>query len=216
MGAVAESLETLTASRPRAPRSQPQLSELLEIATGTTSRTVFRADAFDWIQRAVGFDAIFLGDPLISGPRGPTIMGFDSKFVARFEAGTERYRSTLGALLATSAEQRGPILDTDVFPPSQRQRLPYYDEIINQIVPHKHSEVILCALMMGDRLVGQLQFSRTSRDDPYSAAHHALIRDAMRVLALGESSHARLGDANTSTAPDLEEDTHWRSGWASF
>jgi len=169
------------------------VEELLELTTACQSSEEYEAARLESLQRAIGFDALYVGAALPDGPTpAPSVSGVSQRYVATCEANAERYWGDRLALNSAAASAGGAVCDQVAFSLQTRDRMPFYREVIDGLGIRA---IAVSVLRLHGKQVGCLYLGRTSRGARFGAELERLRR-ALPVLSLGK----RLYDSSFGVA----------------
>ena len=181
------------------------IDELLELTTACQSREEYEAARLESLQRAVGFDALYVGAALPDDPRPePSVSGVSKRYVATCEANAHRYWDDRLSLNRAATTAGGAVCDQVAFSLRARDRMPFYREVISGLGIRA---IAVSVLQMHGKAVGCLYLGRTSRGARFGAELERL-RSALPVLSLGKrlyDSPLGLGSAAEAFSPRLTE-----------
>jgi DNA-binding CsgD family transcriptional regulator len=170
------------------------VDELLELTTACPTRTEYEQARLECLERAIGFDALYVGaaapdDP----PQEPSVSGVSKRSVATCEANADRYWSDRLTLNAAAAQAGGVVCDQAAFSSQARDRMPFYREVISGLGIRA---IALSVLKLQGKVVGCLYLGRSSRGARFGS-ELARLKRALPALSLG----VRLYDSSPPAAP---------------
>jgi DNA-binding CsgD family transcriptional regulator len=188
------------------------VSLIVEMAASSASIDDFRRDALVALGRVIGFDFgigwRIDGAPV---PSHGTVVGFDRKHWEHFCVGAARYEPELGPLLQRAAKT--PMRDRDVFGARARDRMAFYEEIID---PVGSREYVTGVMVVGSQPIGVVQIGRArGAASAFTTEDAAALARALPALALGEAVRhrpARIPEGIRLTARERHILEHARLG----
>ncbi len=187
------------------------VDELLELTTACRSRQEYEAARLRCLERAIGFDALYVGAAAPEeAPVEPSFSGVSHRVVADCEAHAERYWDDRLRLNAAASEAGGAVCDQAAFSAQQRDRMPFYHEVVAR---HGIRVNALAVLKLHGAVSGCLYLGRTAPSAGFGDELE-LLKAALPVLALGKKLYELpLWGAGTELfAPPLterEQDVLW-------
>lgn len=168
-------------------RRRPDLSSLVALTADCPSRAAYEAARLDWLERTVGFDAFYCGaaEPPAAVP--PTVTGISTAFVDQCERRADRYWDDRILLHRAAARHGGAVFDREVLGKRERDRMPFYREVVAGA-----GIGAIAALLLRARgeAVGCLYLGRAGRGARFGAREIEDLRAAAPVLGLGVALHA--------------------------
>ena len=175
----------------------PLVPELIaELACGAADRAQFERELFDQLERHIGFDVGFFVDETGVGPVAP---GLDAQVLHQALPHWDRMSVEIEELVAAGREQRGVVIDKQVFG-ARLARTTYYDVFMR---PHAgHCTLFGLVAPRGD-VVAELVLGRAGTSPEYRAEEAQRLRRLMPTLSLAAASFrppARRGVARPPSA----------------
>lgn len=159
------------------------VDELLELTCACPTRAEYEQARLEALERAIGFDALYVGASAPDDARQePAVSGVSKRYVATCEANADRYWSCRLKLNAAAARAGGAVCDQAAFSSQARDRMPFYREVISGLGIRA---IALSVLKLQGKVVGCLYLGRTSRGARFGRELEQLKR-ALPALALGE------------------------------
>lgn len=159
------------------------VDELLELTTTCRSRQEYEAARLACLERAFGFDALYVGAAAPeNAPEAPSVSGVDGGVVADCEAQADRYWQDRLRLNAAAAKVGGAVCDHDAFTLAERDRMPFYREVVAR---HGISATGISVLRLHGAATGCLYLGRTGPGARFGDELERL-KPALPVLALGK------------------------------
>jgi DNA-binding CsgD family transcriptional regulator len=181
------------------------VDELLELTTTCQNREEYEAARLESLERAIGFDALYVGAALPDDPKPePSVSGVSPRYVATCEANADRYWSDRLLLNRAAANAGGAVSDQVAFSLRARDRMPFYREVISGLGIRA---IAVSVLRLHGKAVGCLYLGRTSRGARFGVELERL-RGALPVLSLGKrlyDSSFGLAAAAQAFSPALTE-----------
>jgi DNA-binding CsgD family transcriptional regulator len=170
------------------------VASLLDATAQCHTRVEYEAARLAWLERAVGFDSSYVGaatpqDRVVT----PAVTGVSAKHFTQCERDADRYWSDRLTLSDAAVRAGGVVSDHDALTPRQRERMPFYREIVRG---HGIRVTAVSVLRAQGELIGCLYLGRTSRGARFRTELERL-REALPALALGK----RLFDLMPQGAP---------------
>ncbi len=186
------------------------IDELLELTTACQSREEYEAARLASLQRAIGFDALYVGAALPDDPKSePSVSGVSKRYVANCEANADRHWGDRLLLNGAAKQAGGAVSDQAAFSLQARDRMPFYREVISGLGIRA---IAVSVLELHGQVVGCLYLGRTSRGARFDAELERLRR-ALPVLSLGKrlyDSQPRVaGAAFAPPLTDREKEVLW-------
>jgi DNA-binding CsgD family transcriptional regulator len=155
----------------------------LDLTTASQSREEYEAARLECLQRAFGFEALYVGaaEPEDPVPE-PSVSGVNQRVVASCERHADRYWGDRLRLNAAAARAGGAVCDQEAFSATERDRMPFYHEVITQ---HGISAIGLSVLKLHGVTMGCAYFGRTARGARFGD-ELSRLKPALSVLALGK------------------------------
>jgi DNA-binding CsgD family transcriptional regulator len=159
------------------------VDDLLELISACATRAEYEQARLETLERAIGFDALYVGAAAPDDLRQePSVSGVSKRYVATCEANADRYWSDRLTLNAAAARAGGAVCDQAAFSSQTRDRMPFYREVISGLGIRA---IALSVLKLRGQVVGCLYLGRTSRGARFGGELEPLER-ALPALALGE------------------------------
>lgn len=159
------------------------VDELLEAATVSRSREEYEATRLSLLERAIGFDALYVGAAQPCDERSrPSTAGVDGGIVARCEAQADRYWADRVALNRLALRHGGAACDREALSGRERDRMPFYREVV---AAHGIVATAVSVLRAQGEIIGCLYLGRTTRSATF-ARELPQLRAALPALALGK------------------------------
>lgn len=159
------------------------VDELLELTSVCPTRAEYERARLESLERAIGFDALYVGAASPDDARQePSVSGVSKRYVANCEANADRYWGDRLTLNAAAARAGGAVCDQAAFSSQARDRMPFYREVISGLGIRA---IALSVLKLQGQVVGCLYLGRTSRGACFGSELEQLER-ALPALALGE------------------------------
>lgn len=181
------------------PLVHPQLAELLDLSVQSRSEAAYRAAAAEWLDRAVGFDSLYLGPALPETAKDPFVVRVDEAAMHRCEAQADLHWNDRIRLNRGVARRGGVAVDVDVLRPRERERMFFYREVVAGLGIRVFAAGILEA---PGRPPQCIYLGRTSRGAQFKGGELAMLRAAVPILAMGHALHDRAAVAPPASAPD--------------
>lgn len=166
----------------------PQLVELLDLSVQCPSEAEYQAAMGAWLDRAVGFDSLYLGPALPEVATGPFTVRVDERAMSRCEAQSDLHWNDRIRLNRGAALRGGVAVDVDVLRPGVRDRMFFYREVVAGLGIRVFAVGILEA---PGRPPQCIYLGRTSRGARFKGRELAMLRAAVPILALGHALHER-------------------------
>lgn len=161
------------------------IAELAGLLSECLSRAEYEAARLGWLERAVGFDASYFGAASPQQVRPPSVTGVDVERVSRCEQNADRYWEDRLRLQRAALGQSGVVADHDALSSRERDRMPFYREVV---AGHGIRATAVAILRLRGQVSGSVFLGRTSRGARFGG-ELAALRRALPVLALGEGVH---------------------------
>lgn len=162
--------------------AQRLVAELLDLTTGSRSVREYEAARLQCLERAVGFDALYVGAAEREDVPDPSVSGVDTRVVADCERHADRYWDDRRRLNAAAARAGGAVSDHEAFTADERDRMPFYHEVIAR---HGIHSIGLSVLKLHGATIGCAYFGRMGRGAPFGDELAQLL-PALPILALGK------------------------------
>lgn len=191
--------------------AQRLVDELLDLTTSSRSRQEYEAARLACLERAFGFEALYVGaaEPEDPVPE-PSVSGVNKRVVADCEQHADRYWSDRLRLNAAAAKAGGAVCDQEAFSAAERDRMPFYHEVITR---HGIRAIGLSVLKLHGVAIGCAYFGRTARGARFGD-ELSRLKPALPVLALGKKLYevpVRVAGAELFAPPltEREQDVLW-------
>jgi len=159
------------------------VDELLELTRVCPTRAEYEQARLEALERAIGFDALYVGAASQSDVRQePSVSGVSKHHVATCEANADRYWSDRLTLNAAAAHAGGAVCDQAAFSSRVRDCMPFYREVISGLGIRA---IALSVLELQGQVTGCLYLGRTSRGARFGRELEQLAH-ALPALSLGE------------------------------
>jgi DNA-binding CsgD family transcriptional regulator len=170
------------------------VDDLLALTTVCRTRAEYEQARLECLERAIGFDALYVGAAAPEDPRQePSVSGVSKRYVATCEANADRYWSDRLTLNAAAAHAGGAVCDQTAFSARARDRMPFYREVISGLGIRA---IGLSVLTLRGEVVGCMYLGRTLRGAHFGDELAQLER-ALPALSLG----VRLYDLPSPASP---------------
>lgn len=168
--------------------SLDSIAELSGLISECQSRTEYEAARLEWLERAVGFDASYFGAATPRQLVTPVVSGVDTQRVEYCEARADRYWQDRLALHRAAFEAGGVVADHDALSAQQRDRMPFYREVV---AGHGIRATAVALLRLRGQLSGCVFLGRAARGARFGGELR-LLSQALPILALGNAVHEKL------------------------
>lgn len=174
------------ARTPPTPRAPSLADALARAGTEADSQRSFRERALDLLAECVPHDAAFFH---ALNPRVPleagVWRGLDLGVLAQSLAHWDQYAVDLARWRTAALAHEGVAVDTEVFAPSERKRLHYFEHFAR---PLGIRHCALVHLVVRGRVLSVVALVRTRSAALYTEAETALLRSVAPVLALADAA----------------------------
>jgi DNA-binding CsgD family transcriptional regulator len=160
------------------------VDELLELTTACRSREEYERARLECLERAIGFEALYVGAVTPDDERPePSVSGVSKRVVAHCESHADRYRSDLVRLNTAATSSGGAVCDQAAFSAQARDRMPFYREVVAALGIRATA---ISVLSLHGAPVGCAYLGRTSRGSSFADSELQKLKPALSVLALGK------------------------------
>ncbi len=183
----------------RATLMHPELADLLDLSVRCRTQGQYQIEMGAWLDRAVGFDSLYLGPAFPEVPKDPFTLRVDEEARTRCEAQADLHWNDRIQLNRGAAQRGGVAVDVDVLGPRVRDRMFFYREVVAGLGIRLFAVGILEA---PGRPTQCIYLGRTSRGARFKGGELAMLRAAVPILAMGHALHDRV--AVSPGASDLD------------
>jgi DNA-binding CsgD family transcriptional regulator len=161
------------------------VAEVANLAEDSSSRREFRDEVMRRLRRTIGYDAGWFHtlDPSLPLDSG-CWDSFDMTTIERARASWGVYGPQLVALRSAMSASRGVAQDTDVYSARQRERVPWFTDIVR---PLGMKHMVWTGLQLRGRELAVIGMARADGGRGFAHASQELLRDVVPALALAES-----------------------------
>jgi DNA-binding CsgD family transcriptional regulator len=161
------------------------ISEIADLAALAETRRAFRDEVMRRLHETVGFDGGWFHtlDPSLPLTTG-CWDALDMTYIERARAGWGEYAPQLIRLLDAMSASRGVALDTDVYNARQRDRHPFFVDIVR---PLAMNHMLWTSLRLGGQDMATIGLARADAGRGFSRRSQEVLRELAPALALAES-----------------------------
>ncbi|MBS2016454.1 MAG: response regulator transcription factor [Deltaproteobacteria bacterium] len=140
-----------------------------------------------WLERTIGFDTFYFGAAAPERPAEPVVAGVAQEYVSHCEAQADRYWPDRMRINRLAVAQGGVLSDTEVLTARDRDRMPFYREIVGGLGIRAIAAAIVRVRGESD---SALYLGRTSRGARFGK-ELALLRAALPILGLAAAQFTK-------------------------
>jgi DNA-binding CsgD family transcriptional regulator len=161
------------------------VAEIADLAEGSSSRRAFRDEVMRRLRETVGYDAGWFHtlDPSLPLDSG-CWDSFDMTLIEQARANWGSYGAQLLRLRNAMSAARGVAQDSDVYSSRQRERVPWFNEIVRPLgVKH----MVWTGIQLRGRELAVIGMARADAGRGFAHGSQDLLRELVPALALAES-----------------------------